>query len=310
MTTPSEGGPIDPVDPTPTPVPEPLPTSAPTDAEIRELAAVISAPQLTFDPLTARKGVVTAIATTATPPTISITISGDTTVIDGVRFWSSYTPQVGQTVTLGKQGSDIWAMGSIVDLPAASDGGGWTTATLGSGFSHNGNSGGTVQYRRVMDNGAWKMQWQGVAARSSGTLLLSAALPAEYRPTAKRPLNAGRDPGGGSNATLVEFNTSGTVDIVSAGQTASPSAGGATSGSTGSASTGSTGSTGSTLTQGTGNAVSGNGADPNHFHFDFAAHSHSISTSGSHTHSISSASHGHTVLAPVWISFNGLEYFL
>jgi hypothetical protein len=181
---------------------------------------VLGTPELPFDPGTFRKGIVTSIFTTTTPPTISVTISGDTTVIDGVRFFDSYSPQVGQTVILGKQGSDIWGMGSIADLPAASGGGSWTDAVLGTGFAHDGNGNGTLQYRRVMDNGAWKMQWRGAVARTSGNLVLATALAAEYRPGSKRSVACARDVQGGSNVVVVDFSTSGTLDIT--GQTTVP----------------------------------------------------------------------------------------
>ncbi|MCX5535195.1 hypothetical protein OG785_32160 [Streptomyces sp. NBC_00006] len=111
MTTPDESGPVEP----PVVPEEAAAQDVAADAEaaaaaqrdaIRELATEIAKQAiLAFDPATVRKSAVTAIATTATPPTLSVQISGDTTTtIDGVRYIDSYAPVGGDTVLIIKAG--------------------------------------------------------------------------------------------------------------------------------------------------------------------------------------------------------------
>ena len=85
------------------------------EKQIRELASQITQmAKLGFDPMTVRKGVVAAVADTTTPPTVSINISGDTTtLVSQVRTLNNYTPVVGQTVLIGKQGTEIFLLGAI-----------------------------------------------------------------------------------------------------------------------------------------------------------------------------------------------------
>lgn len=256
-------------------------------AELRDLVAELLKPALSFEPATIRKATVTAVSPSSTPPTISIRMSGDTTTtISGVRIEETYSPRVGHTVLVFKQGNEIFAFGHIADLAGASAGG-WTTPSLAGGWSHNGNSNGNVQYRRVMDNGSWKMQWRG-GGNYGGSTVLASALAAEFRPASRRTCVASRD-ANGSNVVKVDFETSGAVNIV----------GGTTSPSGGSGGGGGTGFDGS---------------------FSVGSHFHSIPTGssgnaggfsiGSHNHSTSSHSHSISVDSPNWVSFNGIEYFL
>src|SRR5205823_12765575 len=114
--------------------------------------------------------IVSAIAVTATPPTVTVQLSGDTTDIPGLRYLDSYSPVVGNTVAILKQGTDLLVIGRVAEEDAAGVSG-WQTASLGSGFSHNANGGGNFEYRRVWDNGAWKVQFKGMVGRSSGTTI-------------------------------------------------------------------------------------------------------------------------------------------
>lgn len=305
--------------------PAPLPTEqeqaaarleAERTAELRALVSEILKPALSFEPATIRKAIVTAISAATTPPTISVQMSGDTTTtVSGVRIEEDYSPRVGHTVLIFKQGNDIFAFGHIADLAGAASGG-WTTAGLASGWTHNGNSGGDVQYRKVMQDGSWKMQWRGCVGTGSGTSVLASALAAEFCPASKRPVITGRDPAGGAVACQLDFNTSGTITVVGGTQTADSAS---VSGNTGSTSTEGSVSSGGGFSVGShGHYIDfdGNGGIAGHNHFGgnsgggFSVGSHGHSFNGdSHNHSFSGGSHSHSVNGPSWVGFN-VEYFL
>lgn len=303
---------------------------------IRELATEIAKQAvLDFDPATLRKGQITAIADTSAPPTLSVQISGDTTTtIDGVRYVESYVPAVGDTALIIKQGTDLVALGKIAANYSAT---GWTTVTLGAGFTHNGNGGGAVRYRRVYDNGSPKMQWRGVAARSSGTVVISTPLASGFRPQNRVPIGTARSATGGANSVKLDFQTDGTVEMV--GGTTSPGAG-TTGGATPNDSTHNHGShehviPESSHTHGfhshgiSSSAHTHGGAHPSpndspHTHGGAttnevnpaSAHSHggttNVETPNDSTHNHGSHDHSFnpSVEDPPWISFEGIEYFI
>lgn len=305
--------------------------AAQTDA-IRELATEIAKQAvLDFDPATIRKGVITAIADTSAPPTISVQISGDTTTtIDGIRYITSYAPVVGDTALIIKQGTDLVALGNIAAAFSASA---WTVVTLGAGFGHNGNGNGNVRYRKVWDNGSPKMQWKGAATRSSGTAVVSVPLASGYRPVERRSVIVART-AGGSNVVKLDFDTDGTVNMVGANTaplSATPSDSvhnhgghdhGIASSSHGhSVPTSNQQNIGSTSgTSNTHHHAGGAGQDASHTHD--LDHTHAIggTSSSAHNHGGTDATtpndsthnhggHSHTVDDPVWIGFN-IEYFL
>jgi hypothetical protein len=251
--------------------------------------------KLGFDPMTVRKGVVAAVADTTTPPTVSINISGDaTTLVSQVRTLNNYTPVVGQTVLVGKQGTEIFLLGAISAANPTSvnnfSDNGWIRATLTNG-THGGNSNGDVYYRRVMDHGSWKMQWRGGWAPAGETAMIDTAdaLDPDYRPTSHRSLLCARSLTG-DTAAQFDFHTSGRV-VLTGGTSATASATVSLGGSTASGGSHSHGF------DDTYNSTS--------FTFDVTY------TDGSHSHGWSdSASHSHTPTAPTWVSLNGLEYFL
>lgn len=308
--------------------------AAQTDA-IRELAAEIAKQAvLDFDPATIRKGVITAIADTSAPPTISVQISGDTTTtIDGIRYVDSYAPAVGDTALIIKQGTDLVALGRIAAAFSATA---WTVVTLGAGFTHNGNSNGNVRYRKVWDNGSPKMQWRGGAGRSSGTTVVSTPLASGYRPVDLVSVTVARSATGGSNVVKLDFKPDGTVEMVG-GQTAP---GGTSGNTTPGDSTHNHGSHEHIIPEST-------HAHPSHDHgISTTVHSHSGahpapadsphnhgastggSTAGDSTHSHSGTTnvetpndsthnhgaHNHSLNSnvddPPWISFHDIEYFL
>lgn len=316
---------------------------------IRELATEIAKQTLlAFDPATIRKGVVISIATGSAPPTLSVQISGDTTTtIDGVRYIDSYVPVVGDTALILKQGTDLVAMGQIAAQFSESA---WTTVPLAAGFTHNGNSNGTVEIRRIWDHGTWKVQMRGGANRSAGTLI--STLPAAYWPPARRSLSATRTAVGGSNVVKIDVETNGQMLMV--GGTTAPNGG-----TTGSESGHSHGMENNDHNHG------GNTSSEAEHHHGIAnndhnhggdtgtasSHKHSIATTthkhgdpadgqpggttfvNAHSHTIANTTHKHgsatagqpggttgteahahsftpTVDDPVWISFNQIEFFL
>lgn len=265
------------------------------EKQIRELAAQITQmSKLGFDPLTIRKGIVAAVSDTTSPPTVAINISGDaTTLVSQVRTLNNYTPVVGQTVLVGKQGTEIFLLGAIsaanpMSVNNFSDNG-WIRATLTNG-SHGGNSNGDVYYRRVLDHGSWKMQWRGGWSPAGATAMIDTAdaLGTDYRPSSHRSVLCARALTG-ETAAQFDFHTNGRV-VLTGGTTATNSASVSLGGSTGSA------STSSYVEHSHGGAVATAGITHN---------------DGFHSHSWSdSASHSHTPTAPSWVSLNGLEYFL
>lgn len=91
-------------------------------AEMRDLAAELQKDGLTFDPATMRKATVTAVDFVSTPPTISVQLSGDTTVtVPGVRILNGYVPAVSDSVLLVKQGRDVLAWGRVATTTPGPD---------------------------------------------------------------------------------------------------------------------------------------------------------------------------------------------
>lgn len=184
--------------------------------EIRDLATVLTPTIPTFEPVTLRKGTVTSVEI-AYPPTITVTLSGgDNTPIEGVGVTSAYSPQVNDVVILAKQGV------SMVGIGAAYSAEGWSTVTLGSGWAHNGGSGGgPVQYRAILDSGSWKIQWRGIAnwtgsATNSAVNLNLCSLPnPDTWPSFKR-MSAAQKSGllaSGTNSVRIVANVDGTITL-------------------------------------------------------------------------------------------------
>lgn len=78
-----------------------------SQAEIRALAGEIRKKPYGFEPSTLRKGVIAAIDTNTTPPTVSVTLSGDSTQIAGLHYAQGYYPTVGDVVIIDKLGSGL-----------------------------------------------------------------------------------------------------------------------------------------------------------------------------------------------------------
>jgi hypothetical protein len=249
------------------------------DDEIRQLATALAPEPVTA--MSGEKAVIDSISLggSGTPPTVTVNLGG--VLIPGVAIESNYTPQVGDTVLLLRQGTSYLASMRITAQSSKSVNteGGWTQASLASGNGHR--SGSAVMYRRVMDNGCWKMQWKGLMDYGNSSLLAS-ALAADFRPSESRPIAIARSLTGGMPVMRLDFDTDGTATFWGA-TFSTPSDGSHTHG---------LGSSDVRLS----GYLSQAGTD--------LGHSHGLGTSGS------GGSHTHDITAPPWLSLNGVEYFL
>jgi len=186
------------------------------DDEIRQLASALAPEEV--EALSGVKATVDSVSLgdASTPPKIQINLGG--ILIPNIAVAANYSPNVGDTVVLVKQGNSYLALTKIQDKGTAvanSTDGGFTKATLNSGHAHNGNSNGDLMYRRILDNGAWKVQWQGSFTLGASDTIISGgnALPSDFRPKSRRTMLAARD---ATNLVLVkmDFNTDGTVALV------------------------------------------------------------------------------------------------
>lgn len=259
------------------PVPMPAPGSDPSDAEIRALAQQLQAMATPdFTPSALLKGTVISSNLTTQPSTASITLMGSSTQIDDVLIADNVTAVAGDVVNVTMQGSNIQITGRV--SAGAGANGGWTQATLSSGFSHNGDSQGNVEYRLIQDNGSAKMQWRGAAAVSNSNTTVVSGLGTSFRPSVQRKLLAARGMGNGASVldVQIQFTTAGAV-VIAGGTYAMPAH---------------SHYLGYTDTQLSG-YLSQAGSDLGHAHYMGS----NIDTSGS-------------LALPDWVSFNGVEYFL
>lgn len=75
-------------------------------------SAILSAGGSRFVTQPYQWGVVHAVHTA--PNTVDVYLDGHTTVATlGIRYLSTYTPTVGDTVLLGRMGSDRWVFGKL-----------------------------------------------------------------------------------------------------------------------------------------------------------------------------------------------------
>jgi hypothetical protein len=302
VTTPAEPAVPQPTSPLPiTPdVPAPAPSSAPTSQDVRDLVGTL-AKQSEPDPLPFRKAKIVAFNQSANPPSLDIQFpvganldgsAGTPVTIPSVRMMDGFSPVVGDTVLVYKQGTDLLVMGQVKDNNSTSGGApnGWQTA-------------GNCRYRLVVDNGDFKVQFQGSFAVSGANLFV---LPASYRPLADRFWVAASDNNNGFNRVGVTWTTGQVylvnpnffqgTDSVDPFDTANWY-GGSTTG-------GYAGGWGST-----GVGVATAGGDTGHYHAtDTYAHSH---FSPDHQHPVvGSHSHGVTVNMPSRVWFDNVEFFL
>lgn len=108
--------------------------------DLRDLATQLGQDPLSFDPSTIRKGVVTAVNTGGSPPTLTVNLSGDTTTaIPDLRYLEPYVPAVDDTVLMIKQGTSLVVLNKISEsytTPGTTDYIRWSRSS-GMNISHN-----------------------------------------------------------------------------------------------------------------------------------------------------------------------------
>lgn len=269
--------------------------------ELRSLAMALA--QDDSDQLQVLKGVVTAVSLATNPQTLSMNLSGDTTVvISSIRFLASYSPVVGDTVLVMKCGPELWAMGKFQTST------GWTALpSLTSGLSADATD--PPQYRLVIDNGSRLIQLRGKINVTSGTPTTLWTFPlGDLRPSANMsPVVIGRN---STHATTVLLfpNSNGTMTIE--GQTSTADFGGGSATGVPNQNVTSWQDAGIGGSPGTFNNTPDTGfTDPqppnlNHRHF-IGGHQHNLAN---HTHV--APSHTHGVSYPTYFALNGAQYHL
>lgn len=248
------------------------------------------------------KGIVTAVDFTSNPPVLSMQLGGDTTTtITAVRFLDSYSPVVGDTCIILKQGPDVLALGQVADVGTESENG-WNAPSLNSGFSAGLD---TPYYRLVVDHGHKKIQLRGrvnIATFGTGVMW---TMPAGFRPVLDiGPIPVGRD-STGSNAVLLTAGATGTGTMTLSGGGVGVSPGGTTGGST-------TGTTNTAHKHRSSDHPSGTN-NPNDIVFtahwtDYIATSFVGTNGNEHNHT--TPGHVHTTTNPTFVNLNGVEYFI
>lgn len=128
--------------------------------------------------------------------TATVTATGTGTITaDGltIRCLETYVgPQIGDVAVIAQSSNGNWHASGRLAAAATVP---WTTATLATGFAHDGNSNGQVQYRTVIVGGTRFMEWRGGIgityasnAIQNGGDTLTAALPASLRPASLRSM--------------------------------------------------------------------------------------------------------------------------
>jgi hypothetical protein len=102
----------------------------------------------------------------------------------------------------------------------------WTTPSLASGYTNNGNSNGTVRWRKINLFGDPAIMWSGginvtypnPPDPANNGMFLSTALPTDARPTSRRTVTAACSGVNSDQLSMkVDFNTDGTVQIIAKG---------------------------------------------------------------------------------------------
>lgn len=149
-------------------------------------------------------------------------IGAGTVTADGIvcRRLETYTqPAVDDVIVVSQSSSGNWiAHGRLASAADQA----WTTVTLATGFTHNGNSNGDVQYRMLVVGGTRFMQWRGglgitYASNSiqNGGDSLSAALATTFRPVSARSLTAACSASNSSSLSLkIDARTDGQMRVV------------------------------------------------------------------------------------------------
>lgn len=165
---------------------------------------------------------ITVPHTGAGSPSVSTAVRPVTTAPGGI-LPSSTAPSSPYTGQAYHNGTDllIWN-GTSWDTYQKVTTAAWTTASLATGYAHDGNTNGNVQYRKINIQGTDFLEWRGGlgitysgnALQNSGNFL-SAALAASFRPASTRSMTAACSAASSSSLSLkLDFKTDGTTNIV------------------------------------------------------------------------------------------------
>lgn len=152
----------------------------------------------------------------ASSSTRGATLSGANAPVEGMITWLQDVNRL-----------DLWDGSAWVAISTGSST--WKTVSLASGYTHNGNSNGTFQYRLLNISGEESLQLRGSVTRTySGTPVInsvvnSVALPAVVRPSTQRTiLVACSDSASDRLALKMDINTDGFLEIFGFGSTVKP----------------------------------------------------------------------------------------
>lgn len=169
-----------------------------------------------------------ALATITVPPSGGGAASVSTAVrpfmvAPGGILPSSSAPSSPYTGQFYDNGTDLlrWN-GSAWDTYQKVQSVAWTTPTLASGYTANGNSNGTPQYRKITISGAVFVQWRGGlnVTYSSGSPVnsgqwIASVLASAYRPLSRRTVPAACSATSSSSLSVkLDFDTDGSVAII------------------------------------------------------------------------------------------------
>lgn len=155
-----------------------------------------------------RQGIVTAVG-----------IDGTVTVDDVLvcrRIEHYQAPAVGDRIVITQSSNGSWL--SWGRLAAAVDTA-WVTASLASGYSHDGNGNGTFRWRRLYRGGARYLELRGgvnvPGSVGTGSSVVF-TLPSDWRPSSRASVPVAKN----GEAHKIDINTTGTVALVSGPATA------------------------------------------------------------------------------------------
>ncbi|MFI2187999.1 hypothetical protein [Streptomyces sioyaensis] len=150
------------------------------------------------------------VSTVNSDGTVDVTRAGDS--YPSVRLLTGYLiPTVGDSVEIIKTAGGWVCVGRLQTVTPTPQ---WVSVSLVSGFTNNGNTNGTVQYRRIVDHGSVFIEWcGGMSWTTSGSPPNGGqffTMPAAARPLSQRSVTAAA----GGVPTKIDFRTAGECVIV------------------------------------------------------------------------------------------------
>lgn len=144
----------------------------------------------------------------------------------GATLVGTYSPVEGMMAWLQDQNLLTLYDGTAWTVVAAGSQA-WTSPALATGYTNNGNSNGTVRWRKVNLFGEDAIMWSGglnVTYTGGGSnpandgMFLSAAMPSGARPSSRRTVTAACSGVNSDQLSMkIDFNTDGNIQIVASG---------------------------------------------------------------------------------------------